>query len=87
MDDRTARLESTVEQLRLAMLSLQRRIEVLEAARPGATAAEADALAAGAAGVRPGVPSAGFSLRDQRDPIVILSLIGRLILVIEIGRA
>jgi len=77
LDDRTARLESSVEQLRLTVLTLQRRIEVLEATRPGAATTDAETQQA--------VPSAGFSLRDQRDPIVILSLIGRLVLVIAGG--
>ena len=85
MDDRIARLESTVEQLRSAILTLQQRLDVLEAKHPGGAATEADARAEETAGIRPEVASAGSITRDWRDPIVVLSLIGRLILVLAGG--
>ena len=85
MDDRTDRLESTVEQLRLTVLSLQQRLDVLEAMRPGGATAEADARAGESTTTRPAIPSAGFSIADSRDPIVVLSLIGRLLLVLAGG--
>ena len=85
MDDRTARLESTVEQLRLDILSLQQRLDALEVKRPGGTTAEADALAKESTGTRPAVRSAGRTARDPYDPIVVLSLVGRLVLVLAGG--
>ena len=85
MDDRIARLESIVEQLRSAMLVLQQRLDVLEAKRLSGTTGEADALAEEPAETRPEVASAGSTTRDWRDPIVVLSLIGRLVLVLAGG--
>lgn len=85
MDDRTARLESTVEQLRLAVLSLQQRLDVLEARRPSGTAAAADALAQEPTAARPEALWGDLAAPDQYDPIAILSLIGRLVLVLAGG--
>ena len=85
VDDRTARLESAVEQLRLAIDSLEHRLAALESSRPIAARAEArplveDSTEAARAGL-----AAGLSRADRRDPIVILSLVGRLLLVLAGG--
>ena len=85
MDDRTARLESTVEQLQQAVLSLQRRLDALEANRPGDSTAEAGALAGDAKTAKAGEVSAGIPVEDQRDAIFVLSLTGRLLLVLAGG--
>ena len=74
MDDRYARLESTVDQLQETVQSLRRRVELLEAGRAAPVAAGAQA-----AEPRP------RAKRDPYDPIVILSLIGRLFLVLAGG--
>ena len=85
MEERTARLESTVEQLRLAVLSLQQRLDALEARRPGGTNAEAGALAEQPAPTSQAALSAGASTRNPYDPIAVLSLVGRLLLVLAGG--
>jgi hypothetical protein len=82
VDDRIARLESTVEQLQQGVLALQRRLEVLEARGPRGAAA-------GAPGARlesgnEAAPEAA-ARRDPYDPIAILSLVGRLFLVLAGG--
>jgi hypothetical protein len=74
VDDRYARLESTVDQLQETVQSLRRRVELLEAGRAAPVAAGAQA-----AEPRP------RAKRDPYDPIVILSLIGRLFLVLAGG--
>lgn len=85
MDDRLARLESTVEELRSDMLALQQRLDALEAMRLSGTAGETDALAAQRAETQPDVASDGPTTRGWRDPIVVLSLIGRLFIVLGGG--
>lgn len=84
MDDRYARLESAVDQLQNTVQSLRQRIELLEAGRaaPVATGAQADQSRASDA--RRQVPQARAK-RDPYDPIVILTLIGRLFLVVAGG--
>ena len=82
MDDGPARLESTVEQLRLVVQSLEQRVLALESGQRSEAAA-----ATGAAGpeqLRQGAPAAR-ARRNPYDPIVILSLIGRLFLVLAGG--
>ena len=74
MDDPYARLESTVDQLQEAVQSLRQRVELLEAGRAAPVAAAAQAVEP-----RP------RAKRDPYDPIVILSLIGRLFLVLAGG--
>lgn len=81
MDDRYARLESAVEQLRCAVESLQQRVAALEAAPPRA----ADPDTAAARGPGPAPPDVTRAKRDPYDPIVVLSLIGRLFLVLAGG--
>ena len=77
MEDRTARLESTVAELRQAIVSLERRIDLLEDRRPG-VGVESSA----AAGT---VPRADAPARNPYDPIALLSLVGRLFLVLAGG--
>lgn len=85
MDDRYARLESAVEQLRCSIDSLQQRVAALEAghpqvAGPATAAAGADASGAGLAAL-----SSARAKRNPYDPIVVLTLIGRLFLVLAGG--
>lgn len=78
MDERIARLEATVGELRQAVLALEQRLERLEADPGAVRAAAAGSPAVEAAG--------GFrSARQANDPIVILTLIGRLFLVLAGG--
>lgn len=83
MDDRLIRLESTIEQLQAAVQSLQARVDELESHRRSAAAelTRADAPAsAPASTLRMGTAS-----REGFDPIVVLSLLGRLFLVLAGG--
>lgn len=84
MEDRLARLEDTVEALRSAVQSLQQRIDALEAASP--PAAITPAAVAGSA-TRPWskAVATGLAGSDPHDPIVVLSLTGRLLLVLAGG--
>ncbi len=85
MDDRIARLEVAIEQLRSAVRSLQQRIEVLEAHRGGVSSPGADVDATGATEVQSKGVAAAATRRDPYYPIVILTLIGRLFLVLAGG--
>jgi len=85
MGDRLARLESTVEQLRSTVESLQHRIDVLEAAPPAVATPAADARAGEPAQPQPTYRSPGLARRDPYDPIAVLSLIGRVFLVLAGG--
>lgn len=85
MDDRYARLESTVVQLLSSVESLQQRVAALEAghpqfAGPATAAAGADVHGAGFAS-----PGGARAKRSPYDPIVVLTLIGRLFLVLAGG--
>lgn len=84
MEDRIARLESSTEQLLAAVRGLQQRVDALEA-RPGQAS-----VADGAATPLPGqshssASSGNLARRDPYDPIVIVSLVGRLFLVLAGG--
>ncbi len=81
MDDRYVRLESTVEQLRSAVEALQRRVDGLEAS--GGIQAQAFAAPVGGAAIQ-ARPKAREQ-RDPYDPIVVLTLLGRLFLVLAGG--
>jgi hypothetical protein len=81
VDDHVVRLESTVAQLRLAVQSLQQRVDALEASRAGI----ADGALAEAARPEPKPADVARTRRDPYDPIVVLSLIGRLFLVLAGG--
>lgn len=86
MDDRIVRLESTVEQLRQAIESLQLRIDGLERDRPAAAVASAgDVVGDSSARTLLGLRSPGATAVKAHDPIVALSLIGRLFLVLAGG--
>ncbi|MGB5103640.1 MAG: hypothetical protein WBO04_10020 [Steroidobacteraceae bacterium] len=85
MDDRIARLESTMARLGSAVESLQRRVELLEALSSGTADAAVDAGAGEASREPPKPPPASLARRDPYDPIVVLSLIGRLFLVLAGG--
>jgi len=76
VEDRTAHLETSVEELRRAVLSLQKRLDRLEAKAPGT--ADAGAGAAGEA-------TAAAAPKNPYDPIALLSLVGRLFLVLAGG--
>lgn len=84
MDDRITRLESSIEQLALDMKSLQLRLDALEAAGPAGarmtTDTAADHAPTGAPGAAPVVRA-----KDPYDPIAMLSLVGRLLLVLAGG--
>ena len=85
MDDRVVRLESAVEQLQRAVQSLQAQVDSLEGRRPplevpGAHAAEGTTIRS-----LLGVHARGAAPQNPRDPIVALSLIGRLFLVLAGG--
>lgn len=90
MDDRTARLESAVERLQLTVSSLQQRIDALEAqwqsAAPATDLAAASIPAsADAAPVAPAAGAKAARSKDPYDPIAMLSLVGRLLLVLAGG--
>jgi len=85
VDDRIVRLESTVEQLYVAVQSLQQRVESLEGSGSTAVAPEVDRLPAAPPEARPRLFAAVTSNRSPYDPIVVLTLIGRLFLVLAGG--
>jgi hypothetical protein len=81
VDDRYVRLESTVEQLRFAVEALQRRVDALETG--SGTVAQAGT---GPVGEHAAQPRATVrAQRDPYDPIVVLTLLGRLFLVLAGG--
>ena len=85
MDDRYARLESAVEQLRSAVLLLQQRVDTLESVRPAAAVRDADAAGPDTGGAQDAAIAPRRARRDPYDPIVVLTLIGRLFLVLAGG--
>ncbi len=85
MDDRIAGLESAVDELRSAMRAIQLRLDTLEAKGLSGTTGDAEDRAEEPADIRPEVLPLGPTTRDWRDPIVVLSLIGRLVLVLAGG--
>jgi len=85
VDDRIVRLESTVERLQSDLLALRQRLDVLEAKRLSGTTGDADALAEEPAETRPQVAPTSPATRGWRDPFVVVSLIGRLVLVLAGG--
>ena len=84
MEDRIAHLEATVSELRLVIHSVQQRLDQLEAIRPSGAGAHAAALTREPAAAGAGVPVNGTT-KDPYDPIALLSLIGRLFLVLAGG--
>jgi len=85
VDDRSAGLESAVEQLRLSVLSLQQRVESLEARSLAGAAAAVDSAPGSSIRSEPDVSPARARSKDPYDPIAILSLVGRLLLVLAGG--
>jgi hypothetical protein len=85
VDDRIAGLESAVEQLRSAILAIQRRLDALEANVLSGTAGDAQDRAGGSADMQQEVDRAGPAGREWLDPIVVLSLVGRLVIVLAGG--
>jgi hypothetical protein len=85
VDDRIAGLEAKVEQLRSALLAIQHRLDLLEAKGFSNTTSDTEDRAQESADIRPEVAPLGPDTRDWRDPIVVLSLIGRLVLVLAGG--
>ncbi|MBA4175969.1 MAG: hypothetical protein C0505_05330 [Leptothrix sp. (in: Bacteria)] len=87
MDPRIGRLESLVEDLRLTVATLQQRLDTMEskvaANAPVAGAATAQAPLPTTAA--PEMPSGTAKAKDPYDPIAMLSLIGRLLLVLAGG--
>jgi hypothetical protein len=85
VNDRTAGLESSIEQLRLTVLSLQHRVDVLEATLAGAAASEVGVRVVESPDAAAGDPAAKDSAANQYDPSALLSLVGRLLLVLAGG--
>jgi len=85
MGDRLARLESTVAQLQSSVESLQQRIGVLEAARAVVATPAADARDGEPAQPLPISGSPVLARRDPYDPIAVLSLVGRVFLILAGG--
>ncbi len=85
MDDHVARLDATVEQLRAAVFSLQQRVELLESNTVATATPAVDAPGGTAAQERPRAATPGLAKRSPYDPIVVLSLVGRLFLVLAGG--
>ena len=83
MDDRLPRLESTIDELRRTIRSLDARVAALEARAGQTPEAEASGVEAAAVDAAPGGAQAAG--RAWRDPITILSLLGRLLLVLAGG--
>jgi hypothetical protein len=82
VDDQLPRLESTIDELRHAVRSLESRVAALEA-RPGpAPEVQTGPGQAPAESTAPDGPAAG---RDWRDPVFIGTLLGRLLLVLGGG--
>ncbi len=82
MDDRTTRLESAVEHLQLTVASLQQRLDAIEAR---GLASAVDSVTESPPQAEAGVGSGRSRTKDPYDPIAILSLVGRLLLVLAGG--
>ena len=86
VDDHLVRLEASVGQLRSAIQSLEQRVAVLEVQRPGMAAPAAAGAAEHRAPAGPAArPAADLVVGGAHDPIAVLSLIGRLFLVLAGG--
>jgi len=85
VDDRIVGLESTVEQLRTAVQAVQRRLDALEAGRAAETTASIGLPADVAATADVSAAQHVATTRGWRDPIVVLSLLGRLLIVLGGG--
>jgi len=85
VDDRYARLESAVGQLLNSVEVLQQRVTALEAGQHLLVAPAATGNAEGVRGLGRKPVGAARAQRDPYDPIVVLSMIGRLFLVLAGG--
>jgi hypothetical protein len=85
VDDRTSRLESAVERLQLTVVSLQQRVDAIEARKLDGASSAAVSVAESSTETGPVVGSERPRAKDPYDPIVILSLVGRLLLVLAGG--
>jgi hypothetical protein len=85
VDDRISRLEIAVERLQLTVGSLQQRLDAFEAQGLGGTATAADIGAQSPTQTAPIVQPTPSRSKDPYDPIAILSLVGRLLLVLAGG--
>ena len=79
MDDRLTRLESTIDELRVSVRRLEERITLLEGCAIAGSEVDAHAGPATAEAWAPASQPAG---RDWRDPIAVMSLLGRLFIVL-----
>jgi hypothetical protein len=85
VDDRIDRVESGVEELRRVIGSLQQRLDALEARVGAGSDSAVQPAAEDEARQREDLAAAGATARDPYDPIAILTLIGRLFLVLAGG--
>lgn len=85
MGEVSVRLEADVEQLQSAVESLKQRLDLLEAAFPAVAALSRDARAGMPAQALPAEGKTRLAQRDPYDPIAVLSLVGRLFLVLAGG--
>ncbi|HET7204795.1 MAG TPA: hypothetical protein VFI92_15650 [Steroidobacteraceae bacterium] len=85
MDDRLVRLESTIEQLQTAVHSLQARVDELESYRRSVATEVTPADNRARSPASTSAAPMGTAGREGFDPIVVLSLLGRLFLVLAGG--
>jgi hypothetical protein len=85
VDDRIARLESSTEQLLVAVRGLQQRVDSLEARLAGPAYVADGVGETPPEGAGSKASSESRARRDPYDPIVIVSLVGRLFLVLAGG--
>jgi hypothetical protein len=85
MGEVSVRLEADLEQLQSAVESLKQRLDLLEAAFPAVAALSSDARAGLPAQALQTEGKRRLAQRDPYDPIAILSLVGRLFLVLAGG--
>lgn len=85
LDDRISRLESAVEQLQATVLSLAQRVKAVEDGSAVAIGTAPRIAVPAAALAAPGALPPRAVVRDPYDPIAILSLVGRLLLVLAGG--
>ena len=85
MGENFARLAADLEQLQSTVESLKQRLDLLEAALPAVATITADARAGTPAQPLPTDRSRHLAQRDPYDPIAVLSLVGRLFLVLAGG--
>ena len=85
MEDRISRLESAVDHLQLTVAALQQRLDGIEAKGLVGTSTAGGVVTQRPAQAEAGAPPAPARAKDPYDPIVVLSLFGRLLLVLAGG--